>query len=134
MNLPEINSTTTGTHALTKTGGGVISGDYLNIQHSVASPADTWYAGTHSTNNQATANIEVISWQNTMMCRVLRQLGSGVSAAAGWVDKGIGFQIVARPTPYSKSPVLQTLNAAEADVGRLHQRRRSANGLFAGRG
>jgi hypothetical protein len=40
---------------LTKTGGGVISSDYLNIQHSVASPANTWYAGANSTNNQATA-------------------------------------------------------------------------------
>jgi hypothetical protein len=26
--------------------------DYLNIQHSVATPALTWYAGEHSTNNQ----------------------------------------------------------------------------------
>jgi hypothetical protein len=37
---------------LVKTGGGTISSDYLNIQHSVATPASTWYAGTHSTNNQ----------------------------------------------------------------------------------
>lgn len=53
--LVTINSTTTGTHALTKAGGGTISCDYLNIQHSVATPSSTWYAGTHSTNNQATA-------------------------------------------------------------------------------
>ena len=50
-----INSNTTATHALTKSGGGVISSDYLNIQHSVASPANTWYAGANSTDNQATA-------------------------------------------------------------------------------
>lgn len=43
----------TGTHALVKTGGGIISSDYLNIQHSVASPANTWYAGANSTDNQA---------------------------------------------------------------------------------
>lgn len=56
-----INSTTTATHALTKTGGGTISSDYLNIQHSIARPwsgaagTDTWYAGTHSVDNQAVA-------------------------------------------------------------------------------
>lgn len=53
--LISINSTTTGTHALVKSGGGTINSDYLNIQHSVATPASTWYAGTHSTNNQATS-------------------------------------------------------------------------------
>lgn len=54
-NLITINSSTTGTHALVKSGGGTISSDYLNIQHSVATPSSTWYAGTHSTNNQAVA-------------------------------------------------------------------------------
>lgn len=54
-NLITINSTTTGTHSLVKSGGGTIGRDYLNIQHSVATPSSTWYAGTHSTDNQATA-------------------------------------------------------------------------------
>jgi len=54
-NLITINSTTTGTHALTLTGGGFVESDYLNIQHSVASPANTWYAGANSTNNQGVA-------------------------------------------------------------------------------
>lgn len=54
-NLITINSTTTGTHSLVKTNGGTISCDFLNIQHSVATPSLTWYAGTNSTNNQATA-------------------------------------------------------------------------------
>ncbi len=54
-NLISINSNTTATHALTKSGGGTISCDYLNIQHSVASPSSTWYAGVNSTNNQAVA-------------------------------------------------------------------------------
>ena len=54
-NLITINSTTTATHALTKAGGGTISSDYLNIQHSVATPATTWYAGANSTDNQAVA-------------------------------------------------------------------------------
>lgn len=54
-NLISIDSTTTGTHALVKDGGGTISRDYLNIQHSVASPTNTWYAGANSTDNQAVA-------------------------------------------------------------------------------
>lgn len=59
-NLITIDSTSTGTHALTKSGGGEISCDYLNIQHSVARPwsgaagIDTWYAGLNSTDNQST--------------------------------------------------------------------------------
>jgi len=53
-NLITINSTNTATHALTKSGGGTISSDYLNIQHSVATPSTTWYAGANSTDNQAT--------------------------------------------------------------------------------
>lgn len=52
--LISIDSTTTGTHTLTKSGGGTITGNYLNIQHSVATPASTWYA-TNSTNNQSVA-------------------------------------------------------------------------------
>ena len=39
-----------GTFTLTKTGGGVISSDYLSISNSAATPASTWYAGTNSTN------------------------------------------------------------------------------------
>jgi hypothetical protein len=55
-NLITINTSSgTTTHALTKTGGGTIQSDYLSIQHSVATPADTWYAGNNSTNNQAVA-------------------------------------------------------------------------------
>lgn len=45
----------TTTHALAKAGGGTISSDYLNIQHSVATPSSTWYAGANSTDNQAVA-------------------------------------------------------------------------------
>lgn len=54
-NLITINSTTTATHALIKSGDGTINRNYLNIQHSVATPAATWFAGSSSTNNQATA-------------------------------------------------------------------------------
>ncbi len=51
--LITITSNDTATHSLIKTGGGQISCDYLNIQHSVVTPSTTWYAGTHSTNNQS---------------------------------------------------------------------------------
>lgn len=46
-------SSNTAVYNLVKTGGGTISCDYLNIQHSVATPSSTWYAGTNSVNNQA---------------------------------------------------------------------------------
>lgn len=52
-NAITINSTTTSTHALAKGGGGTVSSDWLNIQHSIATPASTWYAGTNSVDNQA---------------------------------------------------------------------------------
>lgn len=52
-NVITITSDTTGTHTLTKAGGGIVTGDWLNIQHSIATPADTWYAGPNSINNQA---------------------------------------------------------------------------------
>lgn len=53
-----INSTTTGTHTLTaptRNNANPISCDYLNIQHSIATPSNTWYAGANSVNNQAVA-------------------------------------------------------------------------------
>lgn len=55
-NVITLNSTTTATFALTKSGSGIISRDYLNIQHSVVSPStSTWYAGNNSVNNQGVA-------------------------------------------------------------------------------
>lgn len=54
-NAITLNSSTTATFALVKTGGGVIACDWLNIQHSVATPSSTWYAGYNSVNNQAVA-------------------------------------------------------------------------------
>ena len=57
-NAITLNSTNgSTTFALVKVGGGRISCDWLNIQHSVATPATgTWYAGANSVNNQATAS------------------------------------------------------------------------------
>jgi hypothetical protein len=53
-NLITIDSIATGAHYLIKDGGGTVSADYLNIQHSVATPLQTWYAGANSTDNQST--------------------------------------------------------------------------------
>lgn len=46
--------TPTNVHYLVCTGGRVCA-DYMNIQHSIATPDYIWYAGANSTNNQATA-------------------------------------------------------------------------------
>lgn len=39
-----------GTFTLAKSGGGVVSADYLSISNSTATPSSTWYAGANSTN------------------------------------------------------------------------------------
>jgi len=52
--LITITSDTTATHALVYNGPSIVSSNFLNIQHSVATPASTWYAGINSVNNQAT--------------------------------------------------------------------------------
>ena len=49
------NDQTKGPVNLIKDGGGIVFGDYLNIQHMAVTPANTWYAGTHSVNNQGTS-------------------------------------------------------------------------------
>jgi hypothetical protein len=51
-NLIIVSSTGTGTHSLIKSTPGVINCDYLNLSHSVATPASTWFAGVNSVNNQ----------------------------------------------------------------------------------
>lgn len=55
-NLVKITSTTTAAHYLVFSGVGTVNGDYLDIQHSIASPSNTWFAGLHSVDNQATSS------------------------------------------------------------------------------
>lgn len=50
-----INSTS-GTATIAKSGGGFVDLDYLDITSVIASPANTWYAGTHSTRAVTTTN------------------------------------------------------------------------------
>lgn len=54
-NLITIDSNNTSTHALVKSTPGDISCDYMDIQHSVATPGATWYAGLNSVNDQGVA-------------------------------------------------------------------------------
>ena len=52
-NLVTLTSISGGLFNLMKTGGGVISMDYIDAQHAYATPSNTWYAGTHSVNHQS---------------------------------------------------------------------------------
>lgn len=53
-NLITLNSgNLTNGFTLLKSPVGLVNCDYLNIQHCIATPSNTWYAGTNSVNNQA---------------------------------------------------------------------------------
>lgn len=49
-NVVTIQSATAASHTLSKTGGGVVSCNFMSISRSTATPATTWYAGANSTN------------------------------------------------------------------------------------
>jgi hypothetical protein len=49
-NVVTIQSSSVSSHTLIKTGGGIVSADYLSISRSTATPSNTWYAGANSTN------------------------------------------------------------------------------------
>jgi len=52
ITIDSVNSS--GAPALVKSPAGIVNCDYLNIQHSIATPStNTWYAGTNSVNNQS---------------------------------------------------------------------------------
>lgn len=54
--LMVLDGSTTATYALIKDGGGIVNTDFLDIQHSVATPSTvTWYAGVNSVNHQGVA-------------------------------------------------------------------------------
>jgi len=54
-NLVTLTSIAGGLFNLIKTGGGVVSMDYVDVFHTYATPSNTWYAGTHSVNHQGVA-------------------------------------------------------------------------------
>jgi len=45
-----IATTTSATHTLNFTGSGIVEAEWLNITNSIATPANTWYAGSSSVN------------------------------------------------------------------------------------
>ena len=87
-----INSTTTGTHALIKDGGGTVTANYLNIQHSVATPTSTWYA-INSTNNQAVATAGS-GWFFPFAYNLVADVGSFVLTGSS-VNLSRGYTMVA---------------------------------------
>jgi hypothetical protein len=75
-NLITLNTLTgVNTYALVKLGQGIVNCDYLNIQHSVATPANTWYAGANSVNNQA-VSVAGSGWNFTIPNSSQSTLGS----------------------------------------------------------
>jgi len=113
--LITINSTTTGTHTLVKDGGGGVNADYLNIQHSIATPAGVWFAGENSVNNQNTSNAGS-GW----IFKVLRlYFGGGGGAAEGSGAAGTavvtnnvvtGVTITSGGSNYSSAPAVYFCN------------------------
>ncbi|MDQ3075968.1 MAG: hypothetical protein M3Q34_02475 [bacterium] len=87
--LITINSTDTGTHALVKVAGtSTVDSDYLNIQHSIATPGGTWSAGDNSTNNQSVASAG--SGWFFVRNNTYRGGGSGNVEASATPDPGVG--------------------------------------------
>jgi len=108
-----ITSFSTGTHTLTKSGGGIISCDYLDIQHSIATPADTWYAGKHSINNEnvSTAGsgwIFTVETQKSLEYRIVdinavtKSLRYAVQSPVG-ITKGLKYTVATEPAAVQKS-------------------------------
>nr|MBP6858178.1 hypothetical protein [Candidatus Paceibacterota bacterium] len=82
--LITINSTTTGTHNLVMSSSGSAISDYLNIQHSNATPSSRWFAGNNSVNNQlvTTAGSGWIFYSKTIY------MGIG-GTAGGEINNGV---------------------------------------------
>jgi len=70
-------TTTTGVnpYSFAKSGSGVVNCDYLNIAHSIASPANTWYAGVNSVNSQS-VSVAGSGWNFTTPSSSRSTLGS----------------------------------------------------------
>jgi hypothetical protein len=63
------------TYAFVKSGSGIVNCDYLNIAHSVATPANTWYAGVNSVNSQS-FSVAGSGWNFTVPSSSRSTLGS----------------------------------------------------------
>lgn len=101
-NVITIDSDTTSTHTLLLNTAGVVNADFLNIQHSIATPSNTWYAGNNSTNNQAVATAGS-GW-------IFTSAPSGVNSFGGVVPNLVGTTSRARLSPNLKIfPILPRL-------------------------
>lgn len=129
-NLVTINSNTTGTHALTKTGGGRIISDYLNIQHSIATPANTWYAGLNSTDNQAVATagsgwlfsipLPTVTTQAVSSITDATSVGNGniTDDGSGTVtERGFVYDLATKSAPSNVSPASSGYASVATDTG-----------------
>jgi hypothetical protein len=86
-NLITINSTSTGTHTLIKdVGTASMSGDYLNIQHSIVTPNGAWFAGANSVNNQ-----NVTSAGSGWVFAVESSYRGGGGGGGGEVQNGVPY-------------------------------------------
>lgn len=85
-NLITLNSTDgASTFNLVLDGQNTAIADYLNIQHSIATPNGRWFAGTNSINNQ---NVPLAGSGWLFISKKLYQSGGG--SAGGEIDNGTG--------------------------------------------
>lgn len=129
-NVVTINSTTTGTHTLTKAGGGQVRSDYLSIQHSVATPSNTWYAGLNSTDNQAVATagsgwlftvpLPTVTTQAVSAITDVTALGNGniTDDGSGTVtERGFVYDLATKSAPSNVSPASSGYASVATDTG-----------------
>lgn len=88
----------TTTHNLIKDGGGTILCDYLDIQHSVATPANTWYA-RNSTNHQAVSTAGS-GWTFITVSSITKGLVYSIKTIPSAITKGLIYTIQTA-TPHS---------------------------------
>lgn len=129
-NVVTINSTTTGAHTLTKAGGGQVRSDYLSIQHSIATPSDTWYAGVNSTDNQAVATagsgwlftvpLPTCTTQAVSSISDLTATANGNSTDDGsgiLSERGFVYDTVTRSAPANVAPASSGYASSIVDTG-----------------
>ena len=88
------NSTTV--HYLVKAGGGTISCNYLNIQHSRATPTNTWYANLNNSVNNQSVPVTGSGWiflATTAKAKTLRYVIIGKP----YINKNLTYSIITPP-------------------------------------
>lgn len=99
-NVITVASITAANHNLAKSGGGLVSVDYMSISRSQAAPGTTWYAGTHSTDGGNNSGwtftapstgddvVEVLMGADAVDCTVVYALAITESGAAADAPSG----------------------------------------------